>query len=91
MERDSGVRRVLAAKTAATVFQWQQKWQQTFPVARRPPLIPRPIELRFLSVHSPINNLFRVGRNLMKAVYYRLYRDRAFTTWQEVTTGLNAA
>ena len=35
---------------------------------------------RFLSVHSPINNLFRVGRHHMKAVHYRLFRERAFMT-----------
>lgn len=51
---------------------------------------PRHVQ-RFLSVHGPINNLFRIGRHLMQAVHYRLYRDRAFTTWREVTTGLNAA
>jgi len=33
---------------------------------------------RFLSAHGPINNLFRVGRHLMKASHYRLFRDRAF-------------
>ena len=42
---------------------------------------------RFLSVHGPINNLFRIGRHLMKAVHYRLFQDRAFATWQEVTIG----
>lgn len=41
---------------------------------------------RFLSVHSPINNLFRVGRHLIKATHYRLFRDQVFTTWHEVTT-----
>lgn len=35
---------------------------------------------RFLSVHGPINNLFRIGRHLMKAAHYRLFRDQAFTT-----------
>ncbi len=40
---------------------------------------------RFLSIHSPINNPFRVGRHLMRAVHYRLFRDRAFATWQAVT------
>ncbi len=40
---------------------------------------------QFLSVHSPINNLFRVGRHLMKAAHYRLFRERAFTTWRAVT------
>ncbi len=51
---------------------------------------PRHVQ-RFLSVHGPINNLFRMGRHLMQAVHYRLYRDRAFTTWREVTTSLKAA
>jgi len=51
---------------------------------------PRHIQ-RFLSVHGPINNLFRLGRHLMQAVHYRLSRDRAFTTWREVTTSLKAA
>ena len=46
---------------------------------------------RFLSVHSPINNLFRVGRHLMKAAHYRLFRDQAFVTWRDVTTGLEVA
>jgi len=40
---------------------------------------------RFLSVHSPINNLFRIGRHLMKAGHYRLFRDKAFATWRDVT------
>ena len=46
---------------------------------------------RFLSVHSPINNLFRVGRHLMKAAHYRRFRDQAFATWRDVTAGLVAA
>ena len=46
---------------------------------------------RFLSVHGPINNLFRIGRHLMQAVHYRLFRVRAFTTWRAVTMSLNAA
>ena len=28
---------------------------------------------RFLSVHSPINNLFRTGRHLLTAAHYRLF------------------
>ena len=40
---------------------------------------------RFLSVHGPINNVFRVGRNLMKAKHYRIMRERAFCLWDEVT------
>ncbi len=40
---------------------------------------------RFLSAHNPINYLFRVCRHLLKAAHYRLFRDRAFSTWREVT------
>ncbi len=40
---------------------------------------------RFLSVHSQIHNLFRVGRHLLRAANYRVLRDRAFRSWQEVT------
>lgn len=39
---------------------------------------------RFLSVHGPINNLFRVGRHLLNAANYRLLRGRAFGAWNEV-------
>ncbi len=40
---------------------------------------------RFLSVHSQVHNLFRVGRHLLRACHYRLFRERSFSTWQEVT------
>jgi len=40
---------------------------------------------RFLSVHSQVNNVFRVGRHLLKACHYRMFRSRAFSIWQEVT------
>ena len=40
---------------------------------------------RFLSAHGPINNLFRCGRHLMRAVHYRVFREQAFVTWCEVT------
>ena len=46
---------------------------------------------RFLSVRGPINNLFRIGRHLMKAAHYRLFRERAFMTWQNVTMDQAAA
>ena len=46
---------------------------------------------RFLSTYGPINNLFGVGRHLMQADHYRLFRKRAFTTWRDVTMGLAAA
>jgi putative transposase len=40
---------------------------------------------RFLSIHGPINNLFRCGRHLMRAAHYCVFRERAFLTWREVT------
>ncbi len=40
---------------------------------------------RFLSVHSQVANVFRVGRHLLKACHYRIFRYRALSTWQEVT------
>jgi putative transposase len=40
---------------------------------------------RFLAVHGPVQNLFRVGRHHLKAVHHRLLRERAFTDWREVT------
>jgi len=39
---------------------------------------------RFLSVHSIIGNLFRVGRHVLRAVHYRLFRACAFDSWQQV-------
>ena len=40
---------------------------------------------RFLSVHGPVQNLFRVGRHLLKAAHYRLLRARSCRVWDEVT------
>ena len=40
---------------------------------------------RLLAVHGQVQNLFRVGRNLLKARHYRLLRDRTFAHWSEVT------
>ena len=40
---------------------------------------------RFLAVHGQVQNLFRMGRNLLKARHYRLFRQRAFADWREVT------
>jgi putative transposase len=40
---------------------------------------------RFLSVHGPLNNLFRLGRHLLPARHYRTLRTGAFATWREVT------
>ena len=39
---------------------------------------------RFLSLHARVNNLFRYGRHLMRAVNHRLFRARTFATWQQV-------
>ena len=51
---------------------------------------PRQVQ-RLLSVHSPFNNLFRMGRHLMKAAHYRLFGEQAFTTWRDVTAERIAA
>jgi putative transposase len=40
---------------------------------------------RFLSVHSQVHNLFRIGRHLLRAANYRLLRNRSFEMWQQVT------
>ena len=40
---------------------------------------------RFLSVHGPVQNLFRVGRHPLRAVHHRLLRTRSFRFWDEVT------
>ena len=40
---------------------------------------------RFFFVHAVVGNLFRIGRHLMRATHYRLFRSRAFECWQQVT------
>ena len=40
---------------------------------------------RFLSVHGPVQNLFRVRRHQLRAAHQRLLRDRAFADWREAT------
>ncbi len=40
---------------------------------------------RFLSVDGTVQNLFRVGRHLLRAVHHRLLRTRSFRIWDEVT------
>ena len=37
---------------------------------------------RFVHVHGVIQNLFRVGRHLLRAVHHRMLRARSFTVWQ---------
>ena len=39
----------------------------------------------FLSVHGLVQNLFRVGRHLLRAAHHRLLRTRSFHVWHEVT------
>ncbi len=40
---------------------------------------------RFLAVHGLVQNLFRVGRHLLRAVHHRVLRTRSFHVWDEVT------
>ena len=40
---------------------------------------------RFASVHGIVQNLFRVGRHLLRSVHHRLLRTRAFVEWDAVT------
>ena len=37
---------------------------------------------RFLGVHSVVYNLFNLGRHLISATLYRLFRMRAFASWK---------
>ena len=37
---------------------------------------------RFWSIHGVIQNLFRVGRHLLRSVNHRLLRSRSFLVWQ---------
>ena len=39
---------------------------------------------RFLGVHSAVYNLFNLGRHLISANHYRLFRKRAFAPWKSV-------
>ena len=40
---------------------------------------------RFLSLHGVVQNLFRVGRHLLRSTNHRLLRARSFAVWQKVT------
>jgi len=40
---------------------------------------------RFLWVHGVIQNLFRVGRHLLRSATHRILRDRSFRIWKEAT------
>ena len=37
---------------------------------------------RFLSVHAAVYNLFNLGRHLVSAKNYRIFRIRAFASWE---------
>ncbi len=40
---------------------------------------------RFLSILASVHNLFNLGRNLVSAKHYRLFRQRAFASWEYAT------
>ncbi len=40
---------------------------------------------RFLSVHGVVQNLFRVGRHLLRSAHHRLLRTQGFVEWGAVT------
>ena len=40
---------------------------------------------RFVSVHGVVQNLFRVGRHLLRAAHHRVLRTRACVEWDVVT------
>ncbi len=40
---------------------------------------------RFASVHGLVQNLFRVGRHLLRSAHHQLLRREAFLVWETVT------
>jgi putative transposase len=40
---------------------------------------------RFLSAHAAVYNPFNLGRHLILAKHYRLFRQRAFASWEYAT------
>jgi putative transposase len=40
---------------------------------------------RFLSLQGVVQNLFRVGRHLLRSTNHRLLRSRSFAVWRTVT------
>ena len=40
---------------------------------------------RFLACHGVVNNLFRLGRHMMKAKNYKVLRERSFVEWDRVS------
>jgi putative transposase len=39
---------------------------------------------RFLSAHAEVYNLFNLGRHCVSAKNYRMFRARAFASWEKV-------
>ena len=39
----------------------------------------------FLSIHGQINNLFNLGRHLLRAENYRIFRSRALNEWTVIS------
>ncbi len=37
---------------------------------------------RFLGVHAVVHNVFNLGRHLVSAKHYRIFRDNAFASWK---------
>jgi putative transposase len=37
---------------------------------------------QFLSTHAAVYDLFNLGRQLISAEHYRLFRQRAFASWK---------
>jgi putative transposase len=40
---------------------------------------------QFLATHTPIHNNFQLRRHRLSTSRYRAARERAFTTWRDVT------
>ena len=39
----------------------------------------------FLSIHGHVNNLFNLGRHLLRAKNYRVFRERALNEWTVIS------
>lgn len=39
----------------------------------------------FISIHGLVNNLFNLGRHLMSAKDYRLFREQALNEWTVIS------
>jgi len=99
LERLLAARRVIVFKE--TIRQWCLKFGKGFDnecLHRQPRQRERHMRRfkstahiqRFLFIHGPISNLFRLRHCRMIAADYRTARNHAFITWQEVTCAQNA-